>query len=181
MCQWAAPAEPGRTTRSSRPAARVPRTKTRAVWRNGALRDGSRFPFDHIPGIIPTWTGRAAAISFAANRSVAAVPDLWPGWALHRSVSTRATTKVSPDHDLSGNPRGDSPLFLRRTLEDRHDCPRTERPSRCRAQRHRERAVQKHAAASGLHRRSLYRVHSRHAGTASALACHAYLRDGARP
>ena len=43
--------------------------------------------------------------SFAATRLVAALPDLRPGRTLHRSVSTHSTTKVSPYHDHSGNPR----------------------------------------------------------------------------
>ena len=72
-----------------------------------APRDGSRFPFDHFPGIIRLWNGRCigtgsaasgAASALAGNsaRCMAALPDLRPHRALHRSVSTHSTTKVRP-------------------------------------------------------------------------------------
>ena len=95
-------------------------------------RDGSRFPFDHFPGIIRMWTGTDAVDRYTpvAHRPrrrktvglVAALPDLRPLRTFHRSISTHSTKKVSPSHDQSGNPRADSPLLLCRTLEDRHDC-----------------------------------------------------------
>ena len=47
------PAEPGRPARSSRSPAGVP-----AAASSASARDGSRFPFDHFPGIIRLWNGR---------------------------------------------------------------------------------------------------------------------------
>ena len=64
----------------------------------------------------------AAVLAGSAACFTAALPDLRPHRTLHRSVSTHSTKKVSPSHDQSGNPRADSPLLLRRTLEDRHHC-----------------------------------------------------------
>src|SRR5829696_376538 len=69
-------------------------------------RDGSRFPFDHFPGIILMWPGRTtgrrrkpyATPGFAGTAAgiLHAVPDLRPPGTLHRSVSTYPTTKVAP-------------------------------------------------------------------------------------
>jgi hypothetical protein len=71
-------------------------------------RDGSSFPFDHLPGIIRVWTGRgrgepSAAPDSAAGTAcvMASLPDLWPRWTLHRSVSTYSPTKVIPVDDQS--------------------------------------------------------------------------------
>ena len=130
--QQAAPTEPGRTARSSRPPAGVPvpPASTRLA------RDGSRFPFDHFPGIIRMWKGRCTAVEIAPLTPVAApVIVRQPnsracGCAAGSAAASGASSihfhafhdEGEPSHDQSGNPRADSPLFLRRTLEDRHDC-----------------------------------------------------------
>ena len=111
-----------------------------------AARDGSIFPFGHFSGTIRLWRndhdagGGCAASSVTgpagkASRSLAALLNLWPARPLRRSLPTHSTTKVNLD-DQPGNPRTDSPLFLRRALEDRHDCTSPERPPRHRAARY---------------------------------------------
>ena len=125
-------AESGRPARPPGSAAAVPRALVPAA------RDGSIFPFGHFSGTIRLWRsdhnagGGCAASSLTgpagkASRSLAALLDLWPARSLRRSLPTHSTTKVNLD-DQSGNPCTDSPLFLRRALEDRHDCTSPERP-----------------------------------------------------
>ena len=139
-CQPPPPAESGGPARSSRPATCLP-----AASRAGR-RDGSRFPFGQFSGTIRLWRndhdagGSAAAIEAArragkATRSLATLLDLWPARPFRRSFHTDSTTKVSL-HDQSRNPRTDSPLFLCRALEDRHDCTSPGRPPGHRAARH---------------------------------------------
>jgi hypothetical protein len=131
-CQPAVPAESGGPARSSGPAAAVPRAPVPGP------RDGSIFPGGHFSGTIRLWRndhdaggGRAGQTS----RSLAALLDLWPARPLRRSFPTHSPTKVRLDNP-SGNPRTDSPLLLRRALENRHHCASPERPPRHRAARH---------------------------------------------
>jgi hypothetical protein len=51
------PAKPGGTARSSRPPAGI----SAAVPASARERDGSSFPFDHLPGIIPVWSGKGCS------------------------------------------------------------------------------------------------------------------------
>src|SRR6202021_2777749 len=98
------PAESRRAARPSRPPAGIPLPPS-----SSAARDGSRFPFDHFPGIIRLWTDRCfkAPSGAAANPAVAvaALPDLWPHRTLHRSISTHSTPKVSPHRMISPETR----------------------------------------------------------------------------
>ena len=139
-CQPSLPAESGRPARSSGPTTCVPATP------RAGPRDGSIFPFGHFSGIIRLWGSdhhagcSPAAISIArrpgkAARSLAALLDLRPTRPLRRSFPTDSTTKVSL-HDHSRNPRTDSPLLLRRALENRHDCTSPGRPPRHRTACH---------------------------------------------
>src|SRR5438874_982912 len=101
--QPATSTESGRTARSSRPAAAVPSAP------GASARDGSGFPFDRWPGIIRMWAGgsnphrssrpilRRFTPSLAGDASgrLDVLPGLWPQRAIHGSVSTHSTTKVS--------------------------------------------------------------------------------------
>jgi len=99
QCQSAVPTEPRGAARSSRSSTGIPVSPPATVTR----RDGSIFPFGPFPGIIRVWNGpcrRAASggASFTSDYAGAgaALPDLRPYRALHRSVSTHSTTKVNP-------------------------------------------------------------------------------------
>ena len=132
---------------------------------SATARDGSRFPFDHFPGIIRMWKGRCGR----STPPVAAVPGtkasrlLW----LRCRICGRSgrfidpfpripRTKVSHLDDQSGNPRADSPLLLRGALEDRHDCPLIGRPSRHRSQCDRGERFHRLKPLGVIHRRSLH-------------------------
>src|ERR1051326_5290681 len=130
-CQPSSPAKPRRPARSSGPATCLPPSAL------PASRDGSIFPIGHFSGTMRLWRndhdaggGRTASSVFGpagnTGRSVAVLLNLWPGRPLRRSFPPHSTTKVSWD-DPSRNPRTDSPLFLRRALENRHDCTSPER------------------------------------------------------
>ena len=130
------PAERRRQARSSRPATRLPAAGT-------GSGDGSRFPFGHFPGIIRVWdvsrNTKSHPDPYRAGktaRSVAALPSLRPRRTFRRSFPAHSKTKVSSIDDPPRNPRRNSPLFLRRALDDRHHRPRTRRSSRHRPRRH---------------------------------------------
>lgn len=77
------------------------------------------------PGIFAKWTGRCSrndAASGGGDGVPSALPNLWPCVALHQSLSTHSSAKVSPADDQSRNPCADPALLLCRTLEDWHDC-----------------------------------------------------------
>src|SRR5579863_6568019 len=129
----------GGPTRSSRPATRLPATS------RAGTRDGSRFPFSHFSGTIRLWRidhpAGSGSVAIAATRlvgkptrSLVALLHLWPLRPVRQSFPTDSTTKVSLD-DQSRNPRTDSPLLLRRTLEDRHHRTSPGRPPRHRTAR----------------------------------------------
>ena len=61
--QRTASAKSRRTARSSRPPAGIPAP----LPASANPRDGSSFPFDHLPGIIPMWTRKVCRKRFAAS------------------------------------------------------------------------------------------------------------------
>ena len=107
-------------------------------------RDGSRFLFDHFAAQYSLWDARSARtaasrVSVAAFAFTQALP-VWrkesdeqrppflccvvvrPGWPFRRSVSQNPT--ILGYRDDQPETRVQIRLrFLRRTLEDRHDCP----------------------------------------------------------
>jgi hypothetical protein len=113
-------------------------------------------------------------------RSVAALLNLRPAWPFRRSFPTDSTTKVSWD-DHPRNPRTNSPLFLRRALENRHHCTSPERPPRHRTARHRSGTVPARRAAAAIHCRSVSALCAGDVGATSALARHAALPDDPGP
>ena len=182
--QQTPPTEPRRTARSSRPAAGVPVPPSSSA----IARDGSRFPFDHFPGIIRLWMGRCGKASsgvavLAGNpaRVVAALPDLRPHRTLHRSISTHSTTKVS-HRMISPETRAQ----IRRYFYAEHWKIGTiaselgVHPDAVRNAIESER-FKKLQAAGSIRRRSLHRVHSPHSRSTSAPARHAHLPDDSRP
>ena len=116
---------------------------TGAAASSAIARDGSRFPFDHFPGIIRLWNGRCGRAS-SGVAVLARKASRRCGCAAGSAAAPAASSihfhafhdEGEPSHDQSGNPRADSPLLLRRALEDRHHCQRTGRPPRHRSQRH---------------------------------------------
>ena len=91
-----------------------------------------------------------------------------------------STTKVRSTDDQSRNPCANSPLLLRRTLEDRHHRQRTGRTSRHGAQCHRSGAFPQHAATASVRGGSVRRVHPPDPGPVSAPARYPHLPDGPR-
>ena len=97
-------AESGRTARSSGPSAKI------SPMPDAGSRDGSRFTFDHVSGIIQLWIGfcsigtgfssvrRCFIDALAGNsaRCMAGLPGLRPHRPFHRSVSAHSTPKVRP-------------------------------------------------------------------------------------
>ena len=77
------PAESGRPARSSRPPAGIPPPP------DASARDGSRFPFDHFPGIIRMWDRKCDSY-----RSSAAIQRRW---AAPLAGNTARHTAVLPD------------------------------------------------------------------------------------
>src|ERR1035437_53329 len=128
------------TSRSSRPAARVPASSQASPGR----RDGSGFRFDlfaaqySFMGIEISNYRRHQRLSSRScvQAGVAGVAEgvgptastlsslypVWPAWSFRRSVSQDPTILGCCD-DQCRNPCADSSSVLRRTLEDRHDCP----------------------------------------------------------
>src|ERR1035437_10281824 len=139
-CQPPSSAKSRGTSRSSRPAARVPASSQASAGR----RDGSRFRFDlfaaqySIMGIEIGYYRhqRSPGRRFCVHAGVAGVAEgvgptasalsslypVWPAWSFRRSVSQDPTILGCCD-DQCRNPCADSSSVLRRTLEDRHDCP----------------------------------------------------------
>ena len=111
------PMQSGRPAGSSGPATDVPPTS-----RNRS-RDGSIFPFGHFSATIRLWrndhdaggvhaTDATSRPTGKTGRLLAGLLHLRPARPLRRSLPTHSTTKVKLD-DQPGNPRTDSPLFLR--------------------------------------------------------------------
>ena len=121
--QQTTPTESRRATGSPRPPAGIPLPPSSSA----IARDGSRFPFDHFPGIIRLWIGPHAVKHPPMPRWQEIRPWLWPRCRICGRTGRFIdpfprihVTKVSHCNDQSGNPRTDSPLLLRRALEDRH-------------------------------------------------------------
>ena len=94
------PAEPGRPARSSRPPAGVPVPPASSATRvtdQGSLSITSPASFECGTADAARSIAAACTPSWRRNQPVlvAALPDLRPHRALHRSVSTHSTTKVS--------------------------------------------------------------------------------------
>ena len=117
------PAEPRRTARSSRPAARVPVPPgPRRVTDQGSLSITSPASFEcgkpvTMPAVAPLRV-RPLSSEYVWLRCRICGRER----TIRRSVSTHSTQVSETSHDQSGNPRADSPLLLRRALEDRHHC-----------------------------------------------------------
>src|ERR1035438_3819691 len=139
-CQPPSSAESRGTSRSSRQTARVPASSQTSRGR----RDGSGFRFDlfaaqySFMGIEISHHRHQESLGnrFCVHAGVAGVAQgvgptapalswlypVWPAWSFRRSVSQDPTILGCRD-DQRRNPCAGSSSVLRRTLEDRHDCP----------------------------------------------------------
>src|SRR5271165_2281930 len=102
------PAEPRRAARSPGPPAAI--SPAPGAEGTPSFRDGSRFPFDHVSGIILLWDGFRSTGKGPRRilRRVAAAPARNPAWhkavlldlrphrQVYRSVPAHSTTKVRP-------------------------------------------------------------------------------------
>src|SRR5882757_4352394 len=101
MRQHSPPTKPGRPARSSRPAAGVSASMPATTSPRDGSRDGSRFPFDHFPGIIRMWNigcnrcCRNPSGTAVRTGGKAALLHLRTHRTLYRSVPTHSTTKVA--------------------------------------------------------------------------------------